>query len=220
MPREKRDYGAGTIDQRGENTWRLRCRIGDKRFAKTVKGTKTPAIKKLRELLNAGDKGRHVAPDSMTAAAWIDHWISIGAPGQKKKKKDSGARTVERYAELLRIHVKPTLGEKKLQGLQSTDIDKLYASLDERGLSDATALHVRRVFAACLAAAVRKKLLVSNPIDDVETVPDPDEFEHEALDDDQLRTLVKGFRSSRRCSGLRPVVHRLPPQRGSGSTVD
>jgi integrase len=70
-------------------------------------------------------------------------------------------------------------------------------------LSAATALHVHRVLGACLAAAVRKKLLGSNPIDDVETVPVPAEFEHEVLDDDQLRTLVKGFRTS---AALFPLV--------------
>jgi integrase len=80
MPRKKRDYGAGTIDQRGEDTWRLRYRIGNDRFTKTVKGTKAEAVKKLRELLKAGDDDQHVAPDKMTVAARIDHWISIGAP--------------------------------------------------------------------------------------------------------------------------------------------
>jgi integrase len=47
---------------------------------------------------------------------------------------------------------------------------------------------------------------VSNPIDDVETVPDPEEFSHEVLDDEQLRTLVRGFRNS---PALFPLVCTL-----------
>jgi hypothetical protein len=34
MLRKKRDYGAGSIDQRGEDTWRLRYRIGAERFGR------------------------------------------------------------------------------------------------------------------------------------------------------------------------------------------
>jgi hypothetical protein len=34
MAGKKRDYGAGSIDQRGEDTWRLRYRIGNDRFTR------------------------------------------------------------------------------------------------------------------------------------------------------------------------------------------
>lgn len=39
-------------------------------------------MKRLREVLKTADDGVHVAPDKQTVAAWIDHWIGIGAPGK------------------------------------------------------------------------------------------------------------------------------------------
>jgi integrase len=193
MARRKGHYGAGSIDPSGEGSWRLRYRIDGVRYTKTVEGTKTDAARELRRLLQAGDDGRHVAPDKMTVGQWIAHWIEIGAPGKRKKK--NGGRTIERYAELLDCHVKPVLGEHHLQRLTDADIDSLYAGLEGK-ISAQTAHHVHTVFNSCLTTAARKKRISVNPIANAEQVPSPKESDHEVLDDDQLRTLVKGFRKS------------------------
>ena len=103
----KRSYGNGGIDPRGENTWRLRYYINKKRFAVTFRGTEAEAKKEIRRLLRSGDTGEHIAPDKMTFAQWVEHWICIGAPGRRRKPVKQ--RTLERYAELMRCHVTPTL---------------------------------------------------------------------------------------------------------------
>jgi integrase len=59
----------------------------------------------------------------ITVGQWIDTWIKAGASGRKKKKV--GQRTLERYEELLRLHVKPKLGARPLQKPQATEIDQL-----------------------------------------------------------------------------------------------
>jgi integrase len=93
----KRGRGDGTIDQSGETTWRIRYRIGGQRFQATVRGTKSDARRELRALLRSGDTGEHVTPDKMTLAQWIEHWISIGCPGNKNRKR-VGQKTSEGYA--------------------------------------------------------------------------------------------------------------------------
>ena len=59
---KRRAHGDGGIDQRGENSFRLRYRIGKKRYAKTFHGTRAEARTELRALLRSGDTGEHVAP--------------------------------------------------------------------------------------------------------------------------------------------------------------
>jgi integrase len=192
---KKRAYGAGGIDARGENSWRLRYRVNGKSFAKTVHGTKSEAQKALRELLHAGDTGDHVAPDKMTLGRWIDHWIAIGAPGNKRRR-EVGQRSIERYAELLRCHVVPTLGKRPLQQLQATEIDALYVQLSDR-MAARTAHHVHVVLGACLGMAARTRKLSRNPMLELAKVPSPGEADHGmALEADQLRTLVQGFKGS------------------------
>ena len=132
---------------------------------------------------------------------WIDHWVSIGCPGNKRRK-EVGERTTERYAQLLPCHVTPTLGGRPLQQIQATEIDALYAQLVKR-MSLRTAHHVHVVLGACLGAAARTRRLSRNPMKELAKVPCPDEADHGiVLEVDQLRTLVQGFKGS----SLFPIV--------------
>jgi hypothetical protein len=80
----KRSHGDGGIDQRGENSFRLRYRIGKRRFAKTFHGTLSDAKKELRALLRSGDTGQHVAPDKISLGEWIEHWLSTVLLDERK----------------------------------------------------------------------------------------------------------------------------------------
>lgn len=187
----KRHHGDGGIDQRGENSFRLRYRVNGKRYSQAFHGTLSDARKKLRELIRSGDVGEHVAPDKITVAQWVEHWL-----GQKR----IGRRALERYTGLLRTYIVPTLGLRRLQELQPIEIDQLYAGLAAR---PATARYLHVVFSACLKAATRKGLLVANPIERVEQIPAMGEADHgAALDADDLGRLIDGFRST----SLFPIV--------------
>jgi integrase len=191
----RRSYGEGNIEKRGENRFQLRYRVNKKRFKKTFHGTLADAKKELRAILHSGDTGEHVAPDKGTLAEWAALWIETGAAGQKRRK--AGARAIQRYAQLLRTHVLPTLGCVKLQQLDSTDIDKLYLVLEGKKIAPRTRRHVHSVFNACLGAAVRTKKLHVSPMGAVNNIPSPGESSHGiALDDEELRTLVLGFKGS------------------------
>lgn len=189
----KRSHGDGAIDTRGENVHRLRYRVDGKRFTKTFHGSLSEARKELRALVRSGDTGDHVAPDKITVGAWIDQWIRAGAPGRKKKVV--GQRTLERYEELLRVHVKPKLGGRPLQKLRATEIDELYGELEPL-MAPMTLHHVHVTFNSCLSTAERKGMVLVNPMKRAEKIPSPGESDHGlALDEADLQTLVTGFES-------------------------
>jgi integrase len=197
---KRRGHGDGGIDPRGPDTWRLRYRISGKRFSITFHGSLSDARKELRRLIRSGDTGEHVAPDRITLAQWIDKWIEAGAPGRRQKRV--GRRTLQRYAELLRCHVVPTLGARPMQQTQATEIDELYRKLEGK-IAARTAHHVHIALGSCLATAVRKGLLTVSPLERAERIPSPDEADHGmVLDQDQLRKLVEGFKTS----ALFPIV--------------
>jgi integrase len=199
----RRSHGDGGIDSRGENVHRLRYRVGGKRFTKTFHGTLTEARKELRRLIGSADVGEHVAPDKVTVEQWIDEWIGAGAPGRKKKRVSE--RTLERYADLLRVHIRPVLGSRRLQALQATEIDKLYADMaTAKVISPRTQHHVHTVFSSALSTATRKGMLVVNPMMRVEQVPTVTEFDAdtetddigEGMSDAELAELIRGFKNS------------------------
>jgi integrase len=196
----KRSHGEGSIDERGDDVHRLRYRVNGRRFTKTFRGKLGDARKELRRLLRDGDTGEHVDPSKLTVGDWIDQWIAAGSPGRKKKKV--GQRTLERYEELLRCHIKPKLGSKRLQKLQATEIDKAYNELDaavdddgDRQIAPMTLHHVHVTFNSCLSTAERKGLINANPMRRVEQIPSGGESDHGlALDETDLSTLVTGFK--------------------------
>jgi integrase len=187
----KRSFGDGGIDERGEGRYRLRYRHNGKRFSKAFRGTISEARKELRRLIRSGDTGEHVDPNKITVGQWIDQWVEAGAPGRKKKRV--GQRTLERYEELLRVHVKPTLGARPLQQLRGDEIDKLYAALETK-MAPMTLHHVHTTFNSCLSTAERKGLVHANPMNRAERIPSPGESDHGlALSEADLHALVTGF---------------------------
>lgn len=200
MSRRRRHHGDGGIDQRGENSFRLRYRINGQRHSVSFTGTPAEAKKKLRELLKSGDDGTHIDPSRMTVAQWAEHWLSIGAPG--KKKISVGRRSLQRYGEFLRIHIVPHVGDRRLQQLHATDIDSLYDALAAK-MAPNTAHMAHTIFSACLSAAVRKGLLLVSPMARCEKIPSPIEADHgQVLDKDQIAGLVQSFKGTT----LHPIV--------------
>jgi integrase len=140
--------------------------------------------------------------------------LDAGAPGRRRKKVSQ--RTLERYEQLLRTHVKPVLGSRPLQQLKAPEIDLLYSAIaDEGKIAPRTAHHVHVVLGAMLATAERKGLITSSPMVRVEQVPSPDtqfsddlaetgerEDYGEGLDEAELAALIAGFKPS----GHYPVV--------------
>jgi len=166
---------------------------------------KREAEAECRKILIEIDTGDFVMTDKSTVAEWTDHWLSIGCPGRKRKAV--GNKTRERYGELLRTYILPSLGSRSLQKLQSTEIDALYTRLGEK-ISARTALNAHTVFASALAMAFRQRKIRRNPMLDVLKIPSPGEADHgTVLDAGELRTLVQRFKE--RNSILLPIVATL-----------
>jgi integrase len=203
----KRQYGGGAIEQRGPGVFRLRYVIDGERFSKTVTGTKADAVKEMRSLLAAGDKGAHVAPSKLTVEDWITEWLNSGAPGQRQEAVSE--RTAERYSQLLRTHVLPVLGKRPLQAVKAGEIDKLYAAIVAAAeIAPRTMHHLHVVFKSSMGTAFRTGLIAVNPMLHLKkklsakataTEDDADLDEDligEGLTEEQLRSLVSGFKGS------------------------
>ncbi|SRR5579885_352078 len=186
---KKRSHGDGGIDERGKDRWRLRYRVNGQRYTKTFHGSLTEAKRELRRLLKSGDDGQHVAPDKTTLATWVESWTAL-------RGRKVNARTLERYSELLKLHVIPTLGDKPLQTITATMIDELYGKLAGKGLSPRTVHHIHTVLGSCLRTAEQKSLIPHNPVSRAEAPSPGDSDAGQALEQEQLTALLNGFRGS------------------------
>ena len=94
----------------------------------------------------------------------------------------------------MRLHVKPTLGDSRLQAITSVMLDKLYQAMRDNEFAEGTIRYVHTVLGGCLRTAQQKALITRNPMDGAEAPGTGDEDAGTALEQEQLTALVNGFR--------------------------
>ena len=137
----------------------------DGKQIKTVKTfkTKTEARRALREHESARDRGSMTMPTSETFGEWLDYWMNtIIRPGREET-------TFYAYRQIIENHIKPVLGQIKLQGLSPQHLQSYYVRIAaEKGLSTNTVRKHHDLIKASLRMAVMQDKISVNPADRVE----------------------------------------------------
>jgi len=163
----------GNIQKRGKNSYRIRIHLGydakGKRhyYTETVHGRKKDAEARLAELLVEYNHDQLVQPDQVTVAQYMDKWLQTYA---KLKVRET---TYARYESLIRVHVKPNFGERRLRDLRAEEIQTLYRELQSR-LSNHSIRRLHYVLHEALKYAERWKYVSQNIMKQVEPPPEPD----------------------------------------------
>ena len=95
----------------------------------------------------------------MTLTKWVSRWIDLRAAAL-------APRTVESYRDLLRLHIAPTIGDRKLSHLKAKHISAFLADLMAAGHSRTAALCFV-LLRASLRSAVQAGRLKASPCDAV-----------------------------------------------------
>ena len=128
------------------------------------------------------DSGIDVSPSRLTVGGWLERWLRDYAATLEPK-------TYAGYATLLRNHIVPRLGMKKLKELRPPDIQACYTAILAKGLSAKTALNTHRAFREALHHAYRQELIGRNPADLVEA-PRSRQFEPNVPTLGELKRLI------------------------------
>lgn len=118
--------------------------------------TKAEAVRRLRELQGAVDHGQDPARRDLTVASFLDSWLADVLPG-------SVARSTERlYGDIVRLYVKPTIGQKRLRSLQARDVARMLADLEAEGRAPNTRRLARSVLRRALRWAEAEGMVARN----------------------------------------------------------
>ena len=142
----------GHIRARGPGAWELKFDSGvdpvtGQRITryKTVRGAKRDAQRELRTILTSIDGGTFADPNKMMLAEWLRQWLAEAQHSVARK-------TLERYREIVELHLIPALGAVPLAKLQPVHIQAYYAHAlasgrrdGSGGLSGQTVVHHDRV---------------------------------------------------------------------------
>jgi site-specific recombinase XerC len=101
-------------------------------------------------------------------------------------------RTWERYEQIVRVHVKPTLGRVKLKDLTATHARGLYREKLEGGSSPRTVQYIHTTLRKALQDAVSDGLILRNVADGIKA-PSPKKKEINPLSPAHARMFLKAI---------------------------
>ena len=198
---KKRANGEGSIRKRSNGRWEGRYTVGydenGKVKMKNVLGkTQVEVKEKLKEKIEEAKVLDVAKSESYTVGEWAALWFEVYA------KPNIRERTADYYNRYITKHIVPCLGDIKLNKLTGRQIQKMYNDLLDHGrervaqkeknpgLSGTYVHGVHVMLHNCLNRAVKERLLVRNPADDV-IVPKIDKKEMKILPPEQVKAYLK-----------------------------
>src|SRR5215218_8815159 len=146
-----------------------------------------------------GDAARGIVFDAgtLTVGQWLDSWLSDSL----KPLVDAGKMTYstyKRYAGIVRKHLKPALGHRKLKDVTRAEVRKLYASKGET-LSPRSVDYIHVTLQTALSRAVRDDLIARNVAEGERPRSSRDRRSDDvkALSPAQVRALLDAARGTR-----------------------
>ena len=154
----KRGNGEGSVYRRGDGrvVGEYVDANGKRRY---VSGkTKAEVHRKLRGLLADRDEGIAYDSENLTVGAYLERWLQA-------TKGTVRQRTWERHEQVVRLHLRPTLGNVRLDRLSALQVQALYGRKLEAGLSPRTVEIVHATLHKALKQAVGWTLIPRNVAD-------------------------------------------------------
>ncbi len=154
----------GEIKQRSPGSWQIRVFLGrdenGKRIRKneTVRGKKADAERRLREILGEMDRGVVPSVQRYKLTEWLNVWLADVVSPNKEQK------TVDRYEEVIRIHLAPNLGNIEISKIAPRHVQELESRLLRDGMAPKGVEMVHNVLSGAMKHALRMELISRNPV--------------------------------------------------------
>jgi integrase len=184
---KRRGHGEGSIHLRKDGRWAASISL-ENRKRKTFYGkTRREVQEKLKVALREQQQGTLVTAPQQTVKQFLDDWL------ENTHKHNIRPRSYERYEQIVRLHIVPSLGKVQLQKLAPQQLKKLYADKLAEGLSAITVAAIHNLLHRALDDAVKWELLARNVCD---RVSPPRRVHHEIqpLTLEQIHLLLEAAR--------------------------
>jgi integrase len=158
---------------------------------KTLYGKKREEVaEKLIEALSKRNEGFVFEGEGQTLSAYLDRWLNGSAKGSVKPS------TYESYERMVRNHLKPALGHRKLKNLAPDHVQYFYQSKLDAGLAPGTVRLMHGILHKALEQAVRWGVVPRN-VCKATTPPKPNPEEIHPLNAEQAKRLLEAACSNR-----------------------
>lgn len=184
----RRANGEGTIWRRSDGRWcgatYAMTNHGGRKRVYVYGKTRVEAREKLTALQRELDRGVRVSEENWTVADYLTHWLETVVKPYRAPKTHQG------YELVVRRHIIPTLGKRRLRSLSVADVRRLIQVLEAGGMGTRGVQQTHAVLRNGLQSAMRDELLVRNVASLVQ-VKTPRYEVGRGLSVDQARTLLE-----------------------------
>lgn len=133
----------------------------------TFRGTRKAADAEMTKILRELDTNTYVDTSKITLAVWLPQWLELAK--SDKREKPLRASTVSRYQNIIYVRLlKAPFATKPLQKITAADIEQYYAA---QKVSASTLTVDHAILNSAFRKAKMSKLIISNPVSDVEHRP-------------------------------------------------
>ncbi len=182
----KRGNGEGSISKRKDGRWwgRYTVHTNNGPKQKAVYGkTRADVAQKLAKAMSDRDGGLLFDASTLKLGDYLDKWLP-NIEGIVRQ------RTWERYEQIARVHLKPTLGRVQLKNLTPTHVRGLYREKLNLGLASRTVNYIHTTLRKALQDAVVDGLIPKNVAESVKA-PRPAKKEIMPLSQEQTRVFLE-----------------------------
>lgn len=164
----------------GRKTWRVAWRDPEGRQRSRVFDVERDAKAWRADVERSINRGQYYDSErgKITVGDWADLWFGV--------KVDLDLSTRERYAGIIRVHIRPRWGRIPLARVGHAEVQRWVAGID---LAPATVRKIHDVLSMMFDYAVRDGRIVRNPCDDI-VLPRVEQTEKRFLDHRQLAELA------------------------------
>ena len=183
---KRRGRGEGSIYRRKDGLWVGQYTVQTPGGTKTkyiYSKTRKDAAARLAKAISERDAGLIFDAGAMTVGAYLDRWLDAIKDTVKQ-------RTWQRHEEVTRLHLKPALGNVRLDTLNALQVQALYRAKLDSGLSPRTVQIIHATLHKALKQAVRWSLAPRNVAEAV-NAPKPAKKEIETLTAEQAKKLLQ-----------------------------
>lgn len=184
----RRGNGEGSIYQRkSDGKWVGSIMLENRKRKVFYGNTRKEVQEKMKVALREQQQGTLVTARQQSLKQYLEDWL------ENTHKQNVRPRTHERYEEIVRLHIIPTIGDMPLQKLTPQRLQKLYSDKQKEGYAPVTVIAIHNLLHKALDTAVRWELLSQNVCDKV-SPPRRVRPEMKSLTPEQAQQLLEAAR--------------------------
>lgn len=187
MSAHKRGNNEGSIVKKKNGRWRAFVTIDNTRLSKTF-NTRQECQDWIRKQSNLKDHGFSPRTGKIKLKEYLNEWLD-------RREKELKPNTAKQYRSNIESLVIPNIGEKTLQELNLSFIDKFYRYLIDRGVGTRSVRYTHQILHKAFEDAVRYDYLLKNPAHGA-SLPRTVQKEMMILDENQVSQFLLAARTS------------------------